>query len=73
MINLLAKRNYVLPFLSQYGKYLKTHRLARQYLWAAIIPSATAYCMTQWLFLNNTENLWSVHARRMNQKYNIFY
>ena len=34
----LARQNVVIPVLSRFGRFLKTHRLLRQYLWLGILP-----------------------------------
>jgi hypothetical protein len=44
----LARRNCVIPILRKYGKYFKTHRIYRQYLWAVVLPVPAYY-----LYMNN--------------------
>jgi len=64
----LARQNYVLPFLAKFGKFFKTHRLLRQYIWVAILPYTLAYSYNNYFFLNQTEKLWQIHASRLNAK-----
>lgn len=58
----------VFPVFSKFGRFLKTHRLLRQYLWLAIFPYAFATLYTNSYFSNQTEALWAVHAKRLNEK-----
>jgi hypothetical protein len=67
----LARQNVVLPVLSRFGKFLKTHRLLRQYLWIGILPYVFATVYTNSWFSNQTEALWAVHAKRLNEKYSF--
>lgn len=67
----MAKRGVVLPILSKFGRVLKTHRLLRHYVWAWLLPNYLAWDVTNWYFLNQTEVLWSVHAERMNNQYDL--
>lgn len=45
---------------------MKTHRIFRQYLFSLIVPTALFTGLVDLKYLNHTEHLWSVHARRMN-------
>lgn len=65
----LARQNVVLPVLSKFGRFLKTHRLLRQYLWLALLPYTFATLYTNNFFSNQTELLWAIHAERLNHKY----
>ena len=58
----------VLPVLSKFGRFLKTHRLLRQYLWLAILPYTLATLYTNNSCSNQTELLWAIHAERLNHK-----
>jgi hypothetical protein len=69
----LARRGKVLPFLKQYDRFFKTHRIFRQYLWSLILPTTLFTGLVDLKYLNHTEHLWAVHARRMNQQYLINY
>ena len=64
----MAIRGYVMPLFSQYGRVLKTHRLARQYLWLLIAPHAVTDFMVRSKYSNHVDVLWAVHASRMNKQ-----
>jgi len=64
----LAKQNVVLPFLSKFGRVLKTHRLFRHYLYLAVVPTVCAHVYTNWKFFGQAQHLWSVHAERLNRQ-----
>lgn len=65
----LARRGKVLPFFNQYCTFFRTHRIFRQYLFTLIAPVALFTGLVNLKYLNHTEHLWAVHARRMNQQY----
>jgi len=65
----LARRGKVLPLLSQYGKFVKTHRIFRQYLYTLVAPTLLFTGLLNLKYLNHTEHLWATHARRMNKQY----
>lgn len=60
-----ARRGVVLPVLRQYGQFFKTHRIFRQYIWAAIIPTALSLAWVSEQNFCNVVQLWNVHARRL--------
>ena len=60
-----ARRGQVLPVLRKYGKYLGTHRIFRQYIWAWVLPTTLLWTLADFRHIDNVEQLWSVHARRM--------
>lgn len=49
-----ARRGKVLPLLSKHGKFLKTHRIFRQYIWAWILPTTIFYTLAE---LNHFDNV----------------
>jgi hypothetical protein len=55
----------LIAIFRQYGMFLKTHRIFRQYLWAALGPYAWAQLSTRAEFGNTVEVLWGTHATRM--------
>jgi len=65
----MAKHNYVLPIFSRFGRFLKTHRLFRQYMCLLFLPIIYLEYKTNATYINQTEKLWMVHASRMNAKY----
>lgn len=67
----LARQNTVLPIFSKFGKFLKTHRLLRQYLWLAFFPYVFATLYTNYWVSDQAESLWAVHAQRLNNKYSL--
>lgn len=69
----MAKQGYVMPIFSQFGKFMKTHRLLRQYVWLAFFPYFFATAYTNNFFLNQTERLWQTHANRLNRGYTCLY
>jgi hypothetical protein len=64
----MARRNFVIPVLSKFGAFLKTHRLFRQYLWLAVLPYTFATLEANSIFAHQAERLWSIHANRLNKK-----
>lgn len=69
LIYQFARRGKVLPVLSKYGKYLKTHRVFRQYIWAWLLPTTLLWTWADFEHIDNVEQLWKVHARRMQKQY----
>jgi hypothetical protein len=69
----LARQNMVLPVFSKFGRFLKTHRLLRQYLCLALLPYTLAHIWTNYSWTNQTELLWAIHANRLNNKYVYLY
>ena len=67
----LARQNVVIPVLSRFGRFLKTHRLLRQYLWLGVLPYFFATLYTNSYFSNQTQALWAIHARRLNERYSL--
>ncbi|CAK63029.1 unnamed protein product (macronuclear) [Paramecium tetraurelia] len=63
-----AKRGQVLSILREYGSVLKTHRLFRQYLYTLVLPFAIANEYTFVHYHDHIEQLWQVHANRLNKK-----
>ena len=59
----------MLPFLAQYGSRFKTHRVFRHYVHAAILPAFFFYSCTYLKHFSTIEQLWAVHARRMQAGY----
>ena len=69
----MARRGKVLPFLSQYGRIFKTHRLFRHYVYALVLPTTLFCSLVDMQHIDNVEKLWSIHARRMQRKYAFSY
>jgi len=63
-----AKQNMVAPIFSKFGRFFKTHRILRQYIWLGVVPFIVGNFYTNYFFLNQTEKLWGIHAERLNQK-----
>lgn len=67
-----ARRGYVArkfgvtsALFSQYGRFLKTHRVFRQYLWALATPWLLGEYIARTLYVDNVNIHWAVHANRM--------
>ena len=70
LLHQLGRRGVVIPVLRKYGQFFKTHRIFRQYVWAAVLQTLLLQLETRWNHLDNVQQLWGVHARRLHQKYN---
>jgi len=60
-----ARKGFVAPIFSQYGRVAKTHRVFRQYLWSLIGPLFLAQYLTRTKFIDTINLQWAVHANRM--------
>jgi hypothetical protein len=58
----------LIAFLKQYGSVYKTHRLFRQYLLAAVLPSSLGWLYQKRLYYYHIDHLWTVHSKRLNQR-----
>lgn len=63
-----ARRGRVLPILREYGRFFGTHRVFRHYLYTAVVPITLAYYFSHRAFVNPVNNLWAIHANRLNNK-----
>lgn len=63
----MARRGKVLPILSQYGRFLKSHRILRHYIWAAILPTTLFLGLVNLKHFDSFHQLWAIHAKRMQQ------
>lgn len=59
--------------LRKYGRFFNTHRVFRQYIWAWVLPTTLLWTIADFNHIDNVEQLWKVHSRRMQAQYSIIY
>jgi len=65
LIYQFAKRGYVLPLFAQYGRFFKTHRIFRHYLYSLVLPVPAVLLYNTFQYANHVEYLWSIHLKRL--------